>query len=78
MPAIVLKNSYNVKLKHPFTKILYLHMAYKQTFVFLALQNLNSDYAVHVDLYGTVLFQHKFTHPVLTMGMLSNKEAIFL
>ncbi len=53
---MILTNSSEVKLSKTYRKILYLHAAYNETFVFLALITDRKDGVAHVDSKGTLLF----------------------
>ena len=46
--------------------------------MFLALIGERKDGVAHVDSKGVVLFETQFEHPMDAMGMLSDREAIFL
>lgn len=53
---MILSNSYDIKLNKTYRKILYLHAAFKDTFVFLALISDRKDGVAHVDKTGKILF----------------------
>lgn len=65
-------------MKKEYFKILYLYPAYNDTFVFLGMHGLRRDCAVHVDKDGNIISEHLFTVPMDSMGMLSDRECIFI
>ena len=75
---MILDNHYSVKLKKRVAKILFLYAAVNETFVYLALIGEKKDGVVHVNKKGEVLFEHYFQIPMLAMGMLDEREAIFV
>lgn len=68
---MILNKTYEVKLIKKYKKILYLHAAFNDTFVFLALITDRRDGVVHVDAKGKVIFEAYFEYPMDTMGMLN-------
>jgi hypothetical protein len=75
---MILSNEYSVKLPKKYKTILFLHAASKETFVFLAMLTPRRDGMAHVDSQGKILFECAFDFPMLAMGMLSDREAIFI
>ena len=75
---MILCNTYEVKLKKIYNQILFLHAAYNNTFVFLGMLTPRKDGVVHVDSKGNILFEKQFDDPMLTMAMMSDREAIFV
>lgn len=53
---MILSKSYDVKMAKKYKKIQYLHAAFNDTFVFLALITDRRDGVVHVDSKGKVIF----------------------
>lgn len=58
--------------------VLFLHAAKDDTFLMLVMLSPGKDAVLHVDSKGKFLFQHIFPKPMLTMGMLSPREGIFI
>jgi len=56
IPPMILSNSYELTLAKRYRKILYLHAAFNETFVFLALISDRRDGVVHIDKQGKILF----------------------
>lgn len=53
---MILSNTYEVRLEKTYKKILFLHAAFNDTFVFLAIISNKKEAIVHVDTKGKVLF----------------------
>lgn len=70
---MIFSSRYEVKLPIVIRKILYLHAAYNETFVFLCLIVDRKDAIIHVDKEGKILFKHLFDKPMDTMAMMSDK-----
>ena len=54
--SMILSNTYEVRLEKTYKKILFLHAAFNDTFVFLAIISNKKEAIVHVDTKGKVLF----------------------
>jgi hypothetical protein len=69
---------FEVKLKKKYFKILYLFPAINDTFVFLGMYLPGSEMLVHCDKNGNILYEHKFSHSVDSLGMVELNQAIVL
>jgi hypothetical protein len=71
---MLLKNtSDKIALPKTYRKILYLYPAFNNTYVFLGVAGLRQDCVVHVDSKGKILFEHIFSVPMDTAGMISDR-----
>lgn len=75
---MILSNPFEVKLEKVIKKVLFLHAAISDTFLMLVMLQAGTDAVIHVNKHGKIIFQHIFPHPMLTMGMLSPREGIFI
>jgi hypothetical protein len=75
---MIVSKTYEVQMERPVRSVLFLHAAKDDTFMMLVMLSPGKDAVLHMDSKGKILFQHAFPRPMLTMGMLSPREGLFL
>ncbi len=75
---MIIKNSIKVQLPYTFKQITHIYPAYDNTFVILGLNGLKNCSITHVDVNGGILFEYDELVVMHMIGMISDKEIIFL
>ena len=73
---MLLKSKKHVKLPKRYQKMLFLSTAFKDTFAFIAMPSNGKEAVVHCDIYGKILYEKTFTHPVDAFAMPSDRHVV--